>query len=242
MELSPSGLGKVARPLVPPIVTSQFQKAAYLYRAHKHNNRGKTSEVGELQFDFLVNNGLSKDDKLLDIGCGPLRGGVHFIEYLNSGNYFGVDKRELAIIYGEKKVLPDYDLRRKEYTLKTMENFNFQIFDKQFDYIIAQSVFTHLPWNSIARCLLNVRKVLGPDSEFYATFNEVEALCTGPTESTGGYSTSIDSDPYHYTYGTFRKLCDGIEGLDVEYIGNWGHPREQKMLVFRTEESTSESN
>jgi hypothetical protein len=47
----------------------------------------------------------------------------------------------------------------------------------------------------------------------------------------------FDRDPFHYDIDTFRWIADGTD-LSVEYIGDWNHPRNQKMLVF-TKESSS---
>lgn len=50
---------------------------------------GLWHELGELQFRFLVDQGLRPEHVLLDIACGSLRGGVRFVPYLNPGNYLG---------------------------------------------------------------------------------------------------------------------------------------------------------
>ena len=62
-------------------------------RRQKHRDfiGGKWSEIGQLQFDFLLESGLQPHHKLLDIGCGCLRGGIHFINYLEASNYSGLD-------------------------------------------------------------------------------------------------------------------------------------------------------
>src|SRR5205807_6035012 len=52
---------------------------------------GAWEEIGRLQFEFLTGNGLKPHHRLLDVGCGALRGGLHFIRYLDEGNYVGVD-------------------------------------------------------------------------------------------------------------------------------------------------------
>ena len=44
-------------------------------------------ELGSLQFRFMVDQGLLPHHVLVDIACGSLRGGVHFIPYLDPGNY-----------------------------------------------------------------------------------------------------------------------------------------------------------
>lgn len=112
-----------------------------------------------------------------------------------------------------------------------------EAFGKQFDYGIAHSVFTHLPVNSILVCLLNVERVLAPEGRFYATFFENPAgtkqLGAIPQPRSDGppRESFPDRDPYHYGVDLFEWLCDGI-GLAVEYLGEWGNPRSQKMLVF----------
>src|SRR5260370_28821072 len=58
---------------------------------HREVVGGQWDEIGQLQFYFLKKNGLRADHSLLDIGCGCLRGGVHFIEYLEPDRYVGLD-------------------------------------------------------------------------------------------------------------------------------------------------------
>lgn len=48
-------------------------------------------EMGELQFEALRAHGLRPEHRLLDLGCGCLRGGVHFVKYLAPGHYYGLD-------------------------------------------------------------------------------------------------------------------------------------------------------
>ena len=52
---------------------------------------GMWDEIGQLQFQFLKQMGLKPEHKMLDIGCGTLRGGRFFIRYLNTLNYTGID-------------------------------------------------------------------------------------------------------------------------------------------------------
>ena len=42
---------------------------------HRRCVGGKWDEIGKLQTDFLKEQGLEKNMKFLDIGCGSLRGG-----------------------------------------------------------------------------------------------------------------------------------------------------------------------
>src|SRR6185312_14764944 len=58
----------------------------------------------DFQIDFMKRMGLRPENSLLDIGCGTLRGGVAFIDYLDAGHYCGIDVRENALAEGRKEL------------------------------------------------------------------------------------------------------------------------------------------
>jgi hypothetical protein len=94
-------------------------------------------------------------------------------------------------------------------------------------------VFTHLSINEIMRCLVEMDAALAPGGKFFATFYEDER---GPrvitdVEQKPGLQTHLDRDFFHYHRSVFEWLCEGT-GLEVEYLGGWNNPRNQKMLVF----------
>jgi len=201
---------------------------------HREVVGGLWDEIGQLQFNFLVSQGLDPTDYLLDIGCGSLRGGVHFIRYLDKGHYFGIDKDPQLLEAGKNIELVRYGLIDKGPNLFQMEDFNFIPLSMKFNYAIAQSVFTHLPLNNIIRCVMNVEKVLITGGKFFATFFEnpdgkfnLEPIYH---PKAGGY-TFFDKDVFHYDFHTFEFLCEGTK-LEVDYIGDWNHPRNQKIMVF----------
>lgn len=163
-------------------------------------------------------------------------GGGYFIRFLNEGNYFGVDKEKWLLEAGIKIEMPRYGLENKKVTLVQMDDFNFPCLGTKFDYALAQSVFTHLPWNSIVRCIVNVEQVLKKGGKFYATFfeNDRGKFYLNPIiHHLGGVTSHFDSDPYHYSFDMFVKLCEEIPSLEVEYVGDWRHPRDQKMMVLK---------
>lgn len=196
---------------------------------------GMWDEIGQLQFNFLVSQGLRTASYLLDIGCGSLRGGIHFIRYLEKGHYYGIDKDSELLEAGKNIELARHKLTDKSPNLFYLEDFDFQSLDQSFDFAIAQSVFTHLPLNSIIRCVMNVERVLLPGGKFFATFfeNSEGKFNLKPIfQPALGYNSHFDRDPFHYDFHTFEFICEGTS-LEVEYIGDWDHPRNQKILVFK---------
>lgn len=201
---------------------------------------GMWEEMGELQFNFLRQKGLRPEHYFLDVGCGSLRGGVRFISYLQVGQYFGIDISD-PLLDAARFVLEKYNLTDKRPILVQMDDFNFQSLNQPFDYALAQSVFTHLPLNSIIRCVMNMEKALVPGGRFYATFFEnpqgkfnlepLEPALSSNVDGPKKFMTHFDKDPYHYDFRTFEWICEGTS-LIVEYLGDWNHPRDQKMMVF----------
>lgn len=202
---------------------------------HKQAVGGLWEELGTLQFEFLVAQGLQPSDKLLDVGCGSLRGGLHFIPYMDRAHYTGIDISEELLKAGEAE-LRNAGLESKEPRLVHMGRFEFSSLGTTFDFALAQSVFTHLPLNSVISCIMNIDQVLVSGGRFFATFfeNPRGKFDLGPLShdtSNGALYTYFDQDPYHYDFPTFEWACAGT-GLRVELIGDWDHPRDQRMLAF----------
>ncbi|HXV35447.1 MAG TPA: class I SAM-dependent methyltransferase [Gaiellaceae bacterium] len=189
--------------------------------------------MGKLQFDFLVDQGLKPEHHLLDVGCGPLRAGVHFMAYLEPGHYFGVEKRADLLEAGRDVEMPRSGVVGRNPTLVVMEDFDFRRLDQTFDFAIAQSVFTHLPINNVIRCLVRMSEVLVPGGRFFASIweNEQGKRNLEPIQQRPDIATHFDRNPFHYDFAAFEWMCAGTD-LVPEYIGEWNNPRNQKMLVF----------
>ena len=195
---------------------------------------GKWDEIGYLQYNFLLSQGLLPSHKFLDVGCGSFRGGVHFAKYLNLGNYYGIDKNQQLISKGIEFELNPIGTKNQNVHILCRDDFRFSVFNSKFDFALAQSVFTHLPWNRILLCLEEMKKVLAPFGRFYATFFEDldgNMISKPLVHKPGGITTYSYKDPYHYSFNTFDELSRRTF-LNVEYIGEWNHPRAQKMMVF----------
>jgi SAM-dependent methyltransferase len=201
-------------------------------------NPRRWEELAELQFAYLVDHGLEPEHYLLDVGCGPLRGGIRFIRYLEPGRYYGVEKDADVLEEAGRVELPREGLVDKRPVLVPMENFDFPSLGRAFDFALAQSVFTHLTVNSIIRCLMQMERVLAPGGRFFATYweNPDGKFNLDPVRQSEHKVTHFDQDAFHYDLGTFEWICEETS-LSVKDLGEWGHPQRQKMLVFTRQQA-----
>lgn len=193
---------------------------------------GKWDEIGKLQINFMKDQGLKPDMKFLDIGCGSLRGGRYFIEYLQPYKYFGIDCNQSLIDIGRKKELGINFWKVRDSNFVVNEYFDFNRFSKIFDSALAFSVFTHLPPIYLELCLHRLSKVFRKDSKFYATF----WLCDENIEFDHTIKqcedivpTSSYKDPFHYKLSSIDKCLNNTWTYDFV---NFEHPRNQKMICF----------
>jgi hypothetical protein len=192
---------------------------------HREYVGGHWAEIGALQFDFLVEQGLRPGHVLLDIACGALRGGVHFIPYLEPGNYLGVDKERQLIELGLARELPPAIRAEKRPELLVSDRFEFERLSRRPDFALAQSLFTHLPAGHIEACLARLRAVAPDHLRFFATFLEVPRPVRNPDRP-------HDVKAWYYTRREMARFGRRT-GWDGAYIGDWRHPRGQVMFEYR---------
>jgi hypothetical protein len=120
-------------------------------------------------------------------------------------------------------------------------NFDFKRAGFDFDFAIAQSLFSHLTLNHIRICLENLAKIMKVGGVFCATFFNLpsdSSFSTPHTHSPGGVTTHGDADPYHYWLSDMFHAAAYLPWR-VELGRGWNHPRGQKMLLFTRIEGVS---
>lgn len=206
-----------------------------------HNNEhrqiigGLWEEIGAHQMDFLIANGLTRSDRLLDVGCGSLRLGARAIAWLDRDRYFGTDISAALIEAGRERELDDA-LRAKAPAghFAVNADFSFDFLSQPIDVAIAQSVFTHLPLNHLRRCLARLAPHMIKGGRFFVTYfdcPEDADLYAPRTQSPAGVVTHDFQDPYHY------RPSDLVWAIDrapwrLEPIGEWAHPRGQHICTY----------
>jgi SAM-dependent methyltransferase len=198
---------------------------------------GMWDEIGRLAFDFLVGAGLQPGDRLLDVGCGALRVGVHLVRYLDPGNYYGIDLQEALLDAGYEHEIVSAGLsdRLPRENLRPSGAFEAG-FAAPVDLALALSVFTHLPWNHLRLSLERLANVVRPGGRYFVTYFEASSSPDVPfgqpqLHDPGGITTYPASDPFHYRQQDIAAAASGTPWT-CEILGEWHHPRDQRMALF----------
>jgi hypothetical protein len=125
------------------------------------------------QFCVMSKLGLRAHHKLLDIGCGSLRGGRLFIPYLDPGNYHGLEPNIDLIRLGIENELGTSILALKMPQFWYFDDFGLEKITeigRGFDYVLAQSILSHTGKRLLTRIFQQVAAALIPGGTFAATF------------------------------------------------------------------------
>ncbi len=202
---------------------------------HRDAVRGDWLEIGQLQIGYLRAVGLQPEDTLLEIGCGPLRAGVHLIDYLDAGNYFALEANLDLLSAGLEEELPYTRGANKlpSTNVRLTDTFDATPFDTDFEMVLAHGVFPHLTLNQIRLCLYEASRVTAAGSRFYASFFEApDTTLPGDVVAHGDLNSTSVSAPYHYRIADLEHAAQGL-GWKVEAIGEWGHPLDERLVCFR---------
>lgn len=220
-----STLKRIIRKIAPHAFLDSEGDRGIAKRGHRGYVGGMWEEIGKLQFDFLLSEGLRPDSHLLDIACGSLRLGVKAIPYLERSHYLGIEKESGLVKAGLEKELDPKLREEKQPNIVISDSFEFEKLGQKADFAIAQSLFTHLPSSLIDRCFKKLYSWLEDDGVFYATFVETERKIDNPKKP---------HDHGYFAY-TRTEMCGFGEtnGFTSNYIGDWNHPRNQVIVEYR---------
>lgn len=182
---------------------------------------GLWEEIGALQLRIMRSAGLEPRHRFLDVGAGSLRGGLHFVRYLEAGNYWGTDLSSILLEAGRRNLVRA-GLTAKMPNLSIANDFRFAELDGQlFDYALAFGVFTDVPAESVRECLANLGELLVPNGIFLATF-----------AMNSQYSAHRSRLQFRHPWSFFVDLASEF-GWDIELVNGFKHPKGHSLLVAR---------
>ena len=180
--------------------------------------------IAAMTFNLLTSYGLRGHHRVLDIGCGSLRNGRLLIQYLNSGNYVGIDPNGWLITDAIKFEIGEDIIELKKPTLivdnKVLEN----LYDSEFDYIFAQSIFSHAGLDIISAWFQDIKRTLKPNGLCFFTYIKHDK--SNKTARGWTYPNRVN-----HCFDDIESLADGIS-FEAKEI-DCKHPHSQQWVLMR---------
>lgn len=180
--------------------------------------------MGATQFRLLTTLGLRGGHKVLDLGCGSLRAGRLLIPYLDPGGYHGIEPNQWLVRDAIAREVGADLVRLKRPAFDHNADFRVDVFGTRFDFVVAQSIFSHASSALVARALAGISGVLADGGLLACTFVEAP-VSEGHMHAEGWtYPGCV-----RFTRDEVRALLDtsGLRSVRIP----WYHPRQAWYLA-----------
>ena len=184
--------------------------------------------MGALQIGLLFALGLRETQTVCDVGCGSLRAGKLIMSYVEPGRYFGIDPERWVIEQGIHEELGAEFIAKRRPTFRYESDFSIGAFDTTFDFVLAQSIFSHTYADAASTLFEQTSSSLAPKGLLLGTMYELAestAHLPDPRSSTGwSYPGNVA-----YSWDDFTEIGRD-HGLCIEMLA-WPHPRQQWFVA-----------
>ena len=175
---------------------------------------------GREQLIYLLMAGLHPRSKVVDLGCGVLRGGYWLIHFLDPGCYCGIEPHAERLQIGIKTILEPGMMDVKRPRFDTNARFDTSVFGEKFDFFLAYSVWTHASKPQVQAMLDSFLRDSNEGGVFLASY--LPASGERPDYKGEAWTgTSHESDVAGCIYHSFRWItgeCEG-RGLRARELG-----------------------
>ncbi len=162
---------------------------------------------------------LTKDSRILDIGCGVGRWGDELVLSLSGdGEYVGVDYSEKIIQVAKKACKEDNTESKRNYYIGSFQQV-LEVLEKnkvqsRFDIVIVNGVMSYINDSDIRKCLMNVTKLVNNNSTIYLK-ESVGVNCRYTLNDI--YSNELSSN-YSSIYRSINEYRELYDEIFKEYI------------------------
>lgn len=178
--------------------------------------------AGRMQLQILLKEGLNPDSKVLDIGCGCLRGGYWLIHFLDPGCYFGIEPNRRMLEAGVQTILEPGQMDLKRPRFDDNPDFDFSVFGERFDFFMARSIWTHASKNQIRTMLDGFVRHSKPGATFLTSYRRASWLRRDDYQAAKWVGKSPESDLPGMVRHSFRWIGGECRerGLFVEELND----------------------
>lgn len=178
--------------------------------------------MGATQFRLVTALGLREHHSYLDIGCGSLRAGKLILQYLLDGRYCGIEPNPWLIEEAVDSEVGAEILAIKKPRFDHGAGFDVTAFAQDFDFIMAQSVFSHTALGMFRDSLAKVPAVMHGRSQFL--FTAVTERDKGRMRAGSKTEGWIYPGCVRYRAREVIRVCREV-GLYAQVLP-WFHPRQ----------------
>jgi SAM-dependent methyltransferase len=182
---------------------------------------------GDEDLGLLTDLGLKPNHHLFELGCGYGRSAQHFVRYLDDGHYVGSEISRERLRQCDE-LLKHRRLGDKHPKLLVNGDNTFDWLDgRQFDFLWAGNVFTHVPPDDMEAIMANAHKVMHQNSCFVFTYTE------NPEQTMHRHHAKDWDRNYAYFKGLATR--HGFQSENVSHLSKSqeGHGRSENERVVK---------
>jgi hypothetical protein len=127
-------------------------------------------QAGREQLISLLDEGISPESKIIEIGCGCLRIAYWLVRFLDPGCYYGIEPARLRVEYGLQYLFNADEVKLKQPRFDFNPCFDTSVFGARFDFFLARSIWTHASKVQIATTLDSFVRDSNDTSVFLASY------------------------------------------------------------------------
>jgi SAM-dependent methyltransferase len=199
--------------------------------------------AGRLQLATLLREGIYPQSKVLDVGCGCLRGGYWLIHFLDPGCYFGLEPAADMLQQGKDQVLEPEILKEKQPCFDTNDRFDLSVFGVKFDIVLARSIWSHAPKSQIVTMLDGFLANSSPEAFFLTSYYPTGFWRRHDYQGDAWKGISHKSDVPFNVFHSFRWIKQQVEtrGMFVRQLPDLVFNGQHWLKIGRTQNALQDT-
>ncbi|HCS55092.1 hypothetical protein [Rubinisphaera sp.] len=127
-------------------------------------------QAGRQQFIELLAAGLLPESRVLEFGCGCMRIGYWLIQFLDPECFYGIEPAKNRVEHGREYLFSPAMLAEKKPQFDYNAVFDSSMFQQQFDFFLARSIWTHASKRQIEATLDSFVRDASESAVFLASY------------------------------------------------------------------------